>query len=222
MKTRLFALVAALPLLGSTAISCVADSTHQGELGDGNAQIRLMSTSVDLASMDVCWVQQDGTTTLISTDAELLDSVSTRFLELPLDSLAAVRLAHPGTGCDASSVLDLWLHREDDDMSADKHRILVVEGSLEDPATLAGHLLVEDTERSPESVEFRSGCRVGAYAVHRVETVVDNVCTTRATLSVCETRFYSDGEGGVYGVNSWNDIYDSGNVDCSVDPCIEP
>lgn len=205
----LIATVTAITLAGC------GDASDTGEEWADSAHVRLTSPSVNLQEIDVCWTTADGSVTAITTEDELIDGSSTRFLSLPVHEGVSVKLVPAGASCEQSGIAELDLGDVSAGSLRDEHLVFVIDGSVGSPETLAGHLV---QEQESDGTSLRAGgCSAGEegeYSSTRVTVYSGGGCRTRATLSRCDNYGYWTND------HRWTQTYDSGWIDCG-EACIE-
>ena len=204
LKIRCLTLSSCLLLVLSAA--CYAES-EPGSSDAHRSGVQLMSTTVDLASHDLCWTTDDGQVR-VDLDATMLDSAATGYLPLPLGVDVHATLVRPGQACDAESALDL-----DTSVLADE-TFAVLTIDVDAHGELDGSFA--ELRDEDDTALRMGGCNPGATSLH-TETITgsNGSCSTRSRLYECKTVYLFHGEYA----NVMSETYDSGWLDCS-DPCL--
>ncbi len=210
MKTGTFPRLAACFLgIALTPLSGCSDSSDvSADVEAHRSGVQIISTSLDLASLDLCW-STPSETVRVRLDEEMVDEDATRFLDLPFDGDVRVSVVSPEESC-SSAGFDVTSSLS----SADEGVVLVLAGTPEDG--LDAHLLPSNSADG-ENLSLRGGCSGGdASATRTTQYFAGGGCSTRAVLYECRSVWINMGgpEPGFYS-NRMVQTYDSGWVDCS-------
>ena len=205
MKARRFSL-SILSIVTSVVCGCAAPDNSDASLDSG---VQIISTSLDLSSVDLCWNTPSGQT-LVHLDEQMLDSESTRLLDLPIEDGLHVTLVAQGDSCTAAPLADVALRPASSD--GDSPLALVLSGSVGESVSGA---LVPVQSDADDVVSLRSSCQPGALFVMRTTRHSNNGgCWTRATLTECLPALTPGGSSD-QGSYALFETYDSGWVSCS-------
>lgn len=201
----------ALSITGSACSSTAPESDDALRAG-----LQVVSDSVDLSSVDMCW-SVDGVDTLVRLDEEMLDANATRFLNLAVESDLRVAFVAHGKDCSDPPLAELAINPAELDYATDA--ALLVSGSIDDGLT---GTIIPISQEQAETTSLRSTCEPGdATASRSTRRGTDGSCWTRAVLWECVSVYHSLPDGGGFYANQIESTYDSGWMDCREPACPE-
>ncbi len=201
----------ALSMAGSGCSSTTPESD------DGlRAGLQVVSDSVDLSSVDMCWsTPTEGT--LVRLDEEMLDANATRFLNLAVEPGLRIAFVAHGDDCSDPPLAELAIDPAELDYETDA--ALLVSGSIDGGLT---GTIIPIGEEQEETTSLRSTCEPGdATASRSTRRGTDGSCWTRAVLWECVSVYHSLPDGSGFYPNQIESTYDSGWVDCREPACPE-
>lgn len=201
----------ALSITGSACSSTAPESDDALRAG-----LQVVSDSVDLSSVDMCW-SVDGADTLVRLDEEMLDANATRFLNLAVESDLRVAFVAHGKDCSDTPLAELAIDPAELDSATDA--ALLVSGSIDDGLT---GTIIPIGQEQPETTSLRSTCTLGdATASRSTRRGSNGSCFTRAVLWECISVYHGLPDGSGFYANQIESTYDSGWIDCSAPVCPE-
>lgn len=180
------------------------------------AGVQVVSDSLDLSSVDMCWsTPSEGT--LVRLDEEMLDSNATRFLNLAVEPGLRVAFVPHGSDCSDPPLAEVALDPAELDDATDA--ALLVSGSIDDGLT---GTIIPVGQEPEETTSLRSTCNLGeATASRSTRRGTDGSCFTRAVLWECISVYHQLPDGSGFYANQIESTYDSGWVDCREPACPE-